>query len=507
MYILNNLLNNFIFLIFKIYLMKFNLKWLKLLILINLIINKFYINCNVKIASNIFLDKISSKKITHSVQRLGEYNYNDIVDSNWSFSLASAYRDMAGLGYVKKNSAKEQLNIANQILSIGGKITPIHSKKITLLFKVLFVDQRWQHINTFSIKTTSFLKEPQNNQKTATYSCSYTIIRHPQKNKIVVTFGVSIRHWTKMDSQKGNLIYEKSEESEVSEESEGGKNLLNNPNINKGVYIMTYIDELYKNIKDEFLKDLKLAIVSKKEQIIFVGHSLGGALASRALLDVTIKNKISYVKNFSPVLITYGQPRTGNFSFANEIFKKTAIIFRHVNDYDIITHLPECKKKYNKCSNEYELSDLDKNLFDYKSHNFDVTKEIEFHPWHLPGLITIKGDNSNFNYKECIKISENPSSENCKTKPSKSLQYHDYYLGIRIADMWNPERFSVEQSDDIYNKCEQNRDLYIPFDEKKDLYYQYTQSVSEYVNLGKKKTCMFLFSGINSKNNIKKKKL
>jgi hypothetical protein len=477
--------------------MKFNFKWLVLISLINLIINYIYILCSFKKTNTKFFTKISNKKTTNSIQRLGEYSYNDKVDSNWSFVLASAYRDLAGLGYVKKNSAKEQLSIAKQISSNGGQITSDQSKKISFLFKVLFVDQQWQHINTFSIKNTSFLKQTQTHQKTATYSCSYTIIRHPQKNKIIASFGVSIRHWTFLDAQKGSYIYEISKE---------GKIVLNNSNVNKGIYVMKYIDELYKNIQEDFLENLSKAIVTKKEQIIFVGHSLGGALASRALLDANIKNKISLVDNFSPVLITYGQPRTGNFSFANEIYKRTAVIFRHVNDFDTITHMPECNKKYNKCSNEYDVTEFDKKLWDYKSLNFDVTKEIVFHPWHIPGLITIKGDEPKFYHKECNNFSEDPTSENCKTKPSKSLQFHDYYLGIRIADMWNPERFSVQQSDEIYNNCEQSRDLFIPFDQKEELYSQYTQSVSEYVNFGMGKTCRFVFAGVNSQRNMRKKK-
>jgi len=146
----------------------------------------------------------------------------------------------------------------------------------------------------------------------------------------------------------------------------------------------------------------------------------------------------------SPVLITYGQPRTGNYVYANEISKKIPIIFRHVNNYDIITSMPECYKINNFCVNEYGKDKIDLDFSDYSDIKIDpkLLKENNF-PWHSNGLIlNIDDENSN----ECIKNSETEENidqekEKCKVESKMRIAFHTIYFGYKVADMFKTEIF------------------------------------------------------------------
>ena len=53
---------------------------------------------------------------------------------------------------------------------------------------------------------------------------------------------------------------------------------------------------------------------NKDYQIIFIGHSFGGAIATLSIFSF-VKN---YLEDRDPVLITFGQPRVGNEEFAKK---------------------------------------------------------------------------------------------------------------------------------------------------------------------------------------------
>lgn len=76
-------------------------------------------------------------------------------------------------------------------------------------------------------------------------------------------------------------------------------------------------------------------------QVIFTGHSLGGAVATIMALNSVFLGKINPRQN-EPVLITYGQPRTGNYEFATEVNRRISKIFRVVRNGDIVTTVPPC---------------------------------------------------------------------------------------------------------------------------------------------------------------------
>ncbi|KAL4459318.1 hypothetical protein ABPG74_017931 [Tetrahymena malaccensis] len=103
----------------------------------------------------------------------------------------------------------------------------------------------------------------------------------------------------------------------------------------------------YNDIKDQLLKNLD-NLISKypAAPIIISGHSLGGAIATIAAIDIQhFLNERSY-QNVIKEVHTFGSPRVGNQAFAeyyNQLIPQTA---RVVNNQDIVPHLPPNKIGY-----------------------------------------------------------------------------------------------------------------------------------------------------------------
>ncbi|XP_020220717.1 lipase [Cajanus cajan] len=70
-------------------------------------------------------------------------------------------------------------------------------------------------------------------------------------------------------------------------------------------------------------------------QIISIGHSMGGAMASFCGLDLTVNQNEKNVQ-----VMTFGQPRVGNAAFASLYSKLVPNTIRVTNDHDIVPHLP-----------------------------------------------------------------------------------------------------------------------------------------------------------------------
>ena len=87
----------------------------------------------------------------------------------------------------------------------------------------------------------------------------------------------------------------------------------------------------------EILEDIKR---NKDYQIIFIGHSFGGAIATLASYYFT-KNKLA---ENEPILITFGQPRVGNENFARHFMKLIHKVFRIERYKDYISMLPLVNK-------------------------------------------------------------------------------------------------------------------------------------------------------------------
>ena len=79
--------------------------------------------------------------------------------------------------------------------------------------------------------------------------------------------------------------------------------------------------------------------INENYQVIFSGHSLGAAVAANMLVMSSLKNYITKEKNL-PILITFGQPRTGNKLFVEKLNNFTEMIIRNVNYKDLVPQIP-----------------------------------------------------------------------------------------------------------------------------------------------------------------------
>lgn len=417
--------------------------------------------------NKIYLSENSLNENEKLFRLLDDNRYDIPITFKWNRDLALAYRDIAGIGYISRESATMQIQ---QILKGDKK----DKNKVGFFFRKFFEIGDWEHVNTFT-------GGPEIN------FFSYTILRNKRIGKVILTFsgtkGVKqlftqlmnsgLETFYKYDESqkdnssntltKENIIknlenfnknkdindYDQKTENEKAKQSEKNSTL-------KNFKIMKYFNLVYKTISKQLLNDVKKAISNEINQYIFVGHSLGGAMASIAAYDLIsegiIQKKIG--KFPSPVLITYGQPRTGNYVFANEVSKKIPIIYRHVNNYDLITSKPDCYKINSYCVNEYNKSRLDLEFSDYDSIEIDekVYNSNSF-PWHTKGLIlNIDDDNSN----ECIENSEadlesqsiivtsdkgKDVDKNCLVESKMIIAFHTIYYGYKVGDMFKPEIF------------------------------------------------------------------
>ncbi len=113
---------------------------------------------------------------------------------------------------------------------------------------------------------------------------------------------------------------------------------LESYNDDENIKISHYFLSLYNDFKqDLFSADNLKEIRSHLDyQVIVTGHSLGGAVAS--IIAFAIKKEKKFTNNL--VLITYGQPRTGNYYFADYVTKNVDKIFRIVRKGDIVVTIP-----------------------------------------------------------------------------------------------------------------------------------------------------------------------
>lgn len=91
--------------------------------------------------------------------------------------------------------------------------------------------------------------------------------------------------------------------------------------------------EVYMSARDQIFHLLDQT--SKDKPLFITGHSLGGALAAHAALDIAINRK---PKNL--ITYTFGAPRAGDPEFARSYNDAVPLTFRIQNEFDIVPHLP-----------------------------------------------------------------------------------------------------------------------------------------------------------------------
>ena len=90
--------------------------------------------------------------------------------------------------------------------------------------------------------------------------------------------------------------------------------------------------QAYKSVREAVLQAAK---ETPHRQIICTGHSLGGALATLAALDIQYN-----VPGKELACYTYGSPKVGNKHFVNSYNRRVPKTYRLVNRFDIIPNMP-----------------------------------------------------------------------------------------------------------------------------------------------------------------------
>jgi predicted lipase len=94
--------------------------------------------------------------------------------------------------------------------------------------------------------------------------------------------------------------------------------------------------------------------------LLITGHSLGGALATFAGVDIMEQ---IYIDN-SISMYTFGSPRTGNQAWSDYVFELFgADGYQRVTHYnDVVPHLPQIPFGFNHAGNEVWYKNPDTNL-------------------------------------------------------------------------------------------------------------------------------------------------
>uniref|UniRef100_A0A914VZ96 Fungal lipase-like domain-containing protein n=1 Tax=Plectus sambesii TaxID=2011161 RepID=A0A914VZ96_9BILA len=118
-------------------------------------------------------------------------------------------------------------------------------------------------------------------------------------------------------------------------------------------YFHSAFEDLWVNIS---VKLQELQATKPDYKLLVTGHSLGAALASLASSAAVFNS--SYWSSNTATLITFGQPRVGNFEFAQAHDLLLPRSWRVVHRYDCVAHLPYCYERLwsRSCSSVFDHS-------------------------------------------------------------------------------------------------------------------------------------------------------
>ena len=102
--------------------------------------------------------------------------------------------------------------------------------------------------------------------------------------------------------------------------------------------------------------------------------------------------------------------------------------------------MPACNLENNRCTSEFGKNELDKNFNNYEQvyNSLSEQKKKDFYPFHIAGLIFIKGDD---HFVECKDKSETSEGDNCQGEISLNSEFHTFYFGYQVGKMWDPTKF------------------------------------------------------------------
>lgn len=152
----------------------------------------------------------------------------------------------------------------------------------------------------------------------------------PNDNQIVVSFrgSVNVENWiTNIDFIKTPY-----------------KNIAG-AEVHEGFY------SAYTAVASQVINSVKaLKAAYPTASFLITGHSLGGALATFAALDIKTTLGVSTTMQ----MYTFGSPRCGNQAFSDFVFKEFATQgYQRITHYnDVVPHLPPSEMGFNHAGNE-----------------------------------------------------------------------------------------------------------------------------------------------------------
>ncbi|EYC39101.1 hypothetical protein Y032_0675g1419 [Ancylostoma ceylanicum] len=121
---------------------------------------------------------------------------------------------------------------------------------------------------------------------------------------------------------------------------EGDETLLkNNTKWAAGGVVSLYFNDAFKRVWMSGIKDDLATLQSQNPgyELWITGHSLGGAMASLTASYISF-NKLFPANKIK--LVTFGQPRTGDKTYAAAVEKQVPYSFRVTHSHDMVPHLP-----------------------------------------------------------------------------------------------------------------------------------------------------------------------
>ena len=215
--------------------------------------------------------------------------------------------------------------------------------------------------------------------------------------------------------------------------SEIGQSLLVPFDPTTEMRVVKYFKDRAFSIKDQLFSDKNKNIINsnKNYQIIFTGHSLGGAVATILSL-YSIKSSFINPSHNEPILITFGQPRSGNDVFANEVMKHIPKIFRIVRQGDIVPTIPSCVKSiFGSCKTIFADGIFD---YTYELKERSIFKEffrVNVNYWHIGGLVILDKEMNEYSICEYNR-GENHIGD-CDNKQSLDFTMHTYYVNKDVS--------------------------------------------------------------------------
>jgi hypothetical protein len=186
-------------------------------------------------------------------------------------------------------------------------------------------------------------------------------------------------------------------------------------------YFNLVYDKIKESVKELFLIAYNKIInkYSEEPRIYFIGHSLGGVMAT--IFSIKLKELFKNPGSFYSVLITFGSPRVGDYEFAQWVNKEVNKVFRVVNYDDLVPGLIPCVRNKEGHCISYQIN--------------KKNEKINF-PWNIKGLFIVD-KKAVF---DCSYVDENPEENVCtflsdQVRPPVKPKKHTIYFGVEIGNI------------------------------------------------------------------------